>query len=101
MQSQITIPDAEISQICHKYSIQRMMLFGSILGNTFSDDSDIDVLLEFEVNKTPSFLRFSAIQRELSHIFGRKVDLNTYNSLSRYFRDDVVKTAQVIYEKNV
>lgn len=100
MQSQIRIPEAEISKICHKYSIQRMMLFGSILGNKFSDDSDIDILVEFEPERTPSFLKFSALQRELSEVLGRKTDLNTYNSLSRYFRDDVVETAQVIYEKS-
>ena len=59
-------------------------------------DSDVDVLVEFEPGVRVG-LRFFDIQEELSDLFGRKVDLNTPNFLSRYFRDQVLKEAEDLY----
>ena len=56
----------------------------------------VDVLVEFEPGRTPG-LAFFAMQDELSRMFGRVVDLRTPASLSRYFRDEVLATAQDQY----
>lgn len=72
------------------------MLFGSILRDDFSPDSDIDVLVEFQPDHTPG-LAFFSMQEELSALLGRAVDLNTPRCLSRYFRDDVLREAEVVY----
>jgi predicted nucleotidyltransferase len=88
----------KICEICERHHIRRLSLFGSVLRDDFSPQSDIDVLAEFDPGKTPGF-RWITIQDELAEIFGRPVDLNTPNSLSKYFRDRVLASARVIYER--
>jgi predicted nucleotidyltransferase len=100
MLSQIAIPHDEITKLCRIHKIKYLMLFGSVLREDFSSDSDIDILVEFQPDHIPGFLKFSLIQRELSTLLGRKVDLSTPNSLSPYFRQEVLEMAQVIYEEN-
>ena len=95
----ITIPFEAIAQICQEYHICKLSLFGSVLRDDFRPDSDIDILVEFSPGKTPGF-GFIEIQHRLTQLLGRTVDLNTPQDLSRYFRDQVVTEAEVIYGKN-
>ncbi len=88
-EARIEIPHDRIAEICRRHGIRRLALFGSVLRDDFGPDSEVDVLVEFEPGRTPGFA-FIAIQDELSTLLGRKVDLNTPNDLSRYFRDEVV-----------
>lgn len=92
----ITIPQAQINHFCRQNHIRKLSLFGSILRDDFRDDSDIDVLVEFEPGHVPG-LRFIRMERELSELFARKVDLNTPKFLSRFFRDQVLNEAEVLY----
>ncbi len=93
----VDIPMDDIAEFCRRHHIRRLALFGSIVRDDFTPDSDIDVLVEFEPDRTPG-LAFFAMQRELSDFLGRKVDLNTPKCLSRYFRDEVLSEAQVLYD---
>jgi len=86
-----------IAAFCRRHHIRRLSLFGSILRDDFRPDSDIDVLVEFEPGHTPG-LAFFAMQDELSDLIGRKVDLHTAGSLSKYFRDRVLAEAEVQYD---
>ena len=95
----IPIPNAEIADFCRRSGIRKLALFGSVLTDHFSDASDVDVLVEFEPNERVGYFRLAAMERELSGLFGRKVDLRTPDELSRYFRNGVVKAAQVQYER--
>ena len=81
-----------IAQLCQKHHISKLSLFGSILQDNFHSNSDVDMLVEFEPNCTPGF-EFIDIQEQLSEIIGRKVDLNTPKSLSRYFREQAIANA--------
>ncbi|MBM4294431.1 MAG: nucleotidyltransferase family protein [Deltaproteobacteria bacterium] len=92
----IFFPKERIAEFCRRHHIKKLAIFGSVLGSDFRDDSDIDVLVEFEPGHVPG-LAFFAIQDELSDILGRKVDLNTSQCLSRYFRDRVLQEAVVQY----
>src|SRR4030067_818840 len=65
--------------------------------NIFKDDSDIDLLVEFEQNHIPGLIRLAGMGIELTRILGRKVDLRTPQDLSRYFRQEVLSEAQVQY----
>jgi uncharacterized protein len=94
--SRIAINRERIADFCRRNHIHRFALFGSVLREDFRLDSDIDVLVEFEPGHVPG-LRFFAIETELSEILGRKVDLNTPNFLSPYFRDRVLAGAEVQY----
>jgi len=95
--TQIPIPQAAVADYCRGNGIRKLALFGSVLTERFSDSSDVDVLVEFEPGRTVGYLRMAAIERELSAILCRRVDLRTPGELSRYFRDDVLKTARVQY----
>ena len=91
--ARIEIPHAEIDAFCRKHHIRRLALFGSVLRDDFTDESDIDILVEFEPEHMPG-LEFFTLQRELSEILGRQVDLNTPGFLSPYFRDEVLAEAE-------
>jgi hypothetical protein len=94
----ISVPGDLIQEFCLKNRIQRLSLFGSVLRNDFRPDSDIDVLVEFAPGQTAGLLSLARMQRELSEILGgRAVDLRTPAELSRYFREDVVKSAETYY----
>ena len=85
-----------ITQFCRKHHIRRLAVFGSALRSDFAPDSDLDILVEFETGKTPG-LAFFTIQRVLSEMLGRKVDLHTPSGLSKYFRDQVLREAKDLY----
>lgn len=87
-----------LTALCRRRRIRQLALFGSMLRGTDRSDSDVDLLVEFEPDARPSLLTMAEIELELSSLLGgRKVDLRTAADLSRYFRDDVVRTAAVQY----
>ena len=93
----IKISDRAIEDFCRRRHIARLAFFGSILRDDFRPESDVDILVEFEPGATPGF-GFFGIQEELSQVFGRKVDLYTPQCLSKYFRDEVLREAEVLYD---
>lgn len=96
--ARVPVSEAELASFCRKHHIRRLSLFGSALRGDFRPDSDVDVLVEFERGQVPG-LAFFAMERELSKILGRKVDLNTPGFLSPYFRDQVLAEAEVQYDQ--
>jgi predicted nucleotidyltransferase len=95
--SHISISKRRIEDFCRKHHIRKLSLYGSALREDFGPDSDIDFLVEFENKHTPGLIRMAGLEIELSEIVGRKVDLRTAEDLSRYFRQEVLKSAQVQY----
>jgi predicted nucleotidyltransferase len=94
----IEIPKDMISDFCRRHHIRKLSLFGSALRDDFGPQSDIDVLVEFEAGKPPSFFRLFDMEDELSTMLeGRKVDVRTPEDLSRYFRERVISEALVQY----
>jgi uncharacterized protein len=96
----INLPESIVEQFCQRYQIQKLSLFGSILRDDFSPESDIDCLVEFTPEHVPGLFCLSIMQDELSTIVARVVDLRTPNELSNYFRDRVLAEAMVIYDSN-
>jgi uncharacterized protein len=92
----LTIPQLVLADFCRKHYIRKLAFFGSVLGSEFAADSDVDILVEFEEEHVPGFAFFD-LQDELSSLLGRQVDLHTPKSLSRYFRDQVIAEAIVVY----
>lgn len=95
----ITIPRVVIATFCAQNHIRKLALFGSVLREDFGPDSDVDVLVEFELGATVGLFDMARMERELSVLLGRKVDLRTPQDLSRYFRQQVLDDAGVQYEK--
>jgi len=87
-----------IAGFCRANHVRRLSLFGSARGDDFTSESDIDLLVEFDPEHLPTLLDIARMEAELSVLlFGRKVDLRTYEDLSRYFRDEVVSGSVVVY----
>lgn len=96
MSTKIAIDSDKIAEFCRRHYIRKLAFFGSVLRDDFRADSDVDVLVEFDPEHIPG-LAFFAMETELSEILGHKVDLNTPEFLSRYFRDEVCAEAEVLY----
>jgi uncharacterized protein len=97
LSARIAVNREKIAEFCRQHHIRRLSLFGSVLREDFRPDSDVDVLIEFEPGHTVGLIRLAGMERELSEIVGRKVDLRTPADLSRYFRQEVLDTAEVQY----
>ena len=93
----MTLPQQQITEFCRGHHIRRLAIFGSVLHGDQRPGSDLDILVGFEAGYTLGF-KFFEIEEELSRIIGRKVDLNTPGFLSRYFRDQVLAEAQILYD---
>jgi uncharacterized protein len=95
--SQISLPDELIREFCRRNGIKRLSLFGSVLRDDFRPNSDVDVLIEFVHGRSAGLLAMARMERELSELFGRKVDLRTPAELSSYFREEVLKHSEIRY----
>jgi len=93
----ISIDKRKIQKFCAKHHITSLRLFGSVLTSKFNKKSDVDVLVEFDRKHIPTLFQFVDIEEELSDILGRSVDLNTPNSLSHFFRNEVLSQAKYLY----
>jgi predicted nucleotidyltransferase len=97
-QQNLKIRREEIKDFCRRNHISKLSFFGSVLRDDFRPTSDVDVLVEFEPEHVPGLFSLARMERELSALLGnRKVDLRTPQDLSRYFRDEVIATAEVQY----
>ncbi len=87
-----------LAALCRRHHIRRLSLFGSTSRGRDRPDSDVDLLVEFEPGREPGLLGLAGIEAELSAMLGgRPVDLRTPNDLSRHFRDEVVRSAEIQY----
>lgn len=97
MSIRIDLPENKIKDFCRRNRITKLAFFGSVLRDDFRNDSDIDILVEFETGAPVGFFELYDMEQELSHLFGgRNVDINTPKSLSKYFRDEVLREAQYV-----
>ena len=93
----IEIDKDAVAAFCQKHHIIKLALFGSVLTDEFREDSDVDVLVDFDQEHIPSLFAIARMERELSEFLGRKADMRTPEDLSEYFRDEVVRSALVQY----
>ncbi|WP_295388228.1 nucleotidyltransferase family protein [uncultured Thiodictyon sp.] len=99
MHSALNLDQDALTEFCRRHHIRRLSLFGSQLKGTATPKSDIDLLVEFDPQDIPSLFGIAGMEIELSEMLGKKVDLRTAGDLSRYFRDEVVRTAEVQYAR--
>ena len=95
----IQIDREQIAEFCRARGIRKLSLFGSVLRDDFDPvRSDVDVLVELLPDTRPGW-EFFGWHEDLAPLIGRKVDLHTPNSLSKYFRDEVLREALAVYEQ--
>jgi hypothetical protein len=93
----IELPREKIRNFCKRNHIRKLSLFGSFVHGHPREDSDLDLLVEFDPDHIPGLIRLAGMEIELSKMLGRKVDLRTAEDLSRYFREEVLSMAEVQY----
>ena len=97
MSANIQVDRNRIADFCRRHHIRRLALFGSVLGDDFRPDSDVDVLVEFERDFPVGYLTFAGIARELSELLGRPADVHTWAALKPRIRQAVEGTAEMLY----
>ena len=80
-----------------KHGIARLALFGSVLRDDFTPESDVDFLVEFMPDRVPGLIRLVRMERELGETIGRRANLRTAAELSKYFVQEVLGMAEPIY----
>ena len=93
----VELDDSALASFAERHAVRRLALYGSVLRDDFRPDSDIDVLVEFEPGRSPGLLGIASMELELGELLGREVELRTCHDLSRYFRDQVRKSARELY----
>jgi hypothetical protein len=93
----IDLPTQEIRKLCRRYKVRELALFGSARRDDFSDASDVDLLVEFDSEARVSFITLARMQRELSNVLHRRVDLVPKRGLKPRIRQTVLDSAEIIY----
>ncbi len=94
----IAIPQHQLAGFCRRHRIRKLSLFGSVLRNDFAPSSDIDVLVSFEPDAHVGLITLAGMEIELTQLLGRRAELHTVRGLNPRFRDEVLHTAEVLYE---
>ena len=90
------INNKELIQLCRENGIIKIGVFGSVARGTATKESDLDLLVQF--SESQSLLTHVRVERELSQLLGKKVDLLTEAAISPYLRDIIKSELQVLYE---
>ena len=92
------IPLETIEAFCRRHQIRQLSLFGSAVREDFRPESDVDILVEFEPDAQIGFLALSRMQRELTAIFQRPVDLVPRGGLKPVIREQILRNEVTLYE---
>ena len=93
----IDLPLTEIAELCRRYRVRELSLFGSALRDDFRPDSDLDFLVLFQPGAEIGFTEFTGLQFDLEDLLGRPVDLVPKTGLKPAIRDEVLASARVLY----
>jgi uncharacterized protein len=93
----VVLPEAEIAEICRRYKVRELSLFGSAARGEMGPESDIDLLVDYFPSARPSLFDLIGMTNELSDLLGRKVDLGVKRALKPRCKDRILAEANVIY----
>ena len=101
MSIKISIDQEKVAKFCHRWKIAEFALFGSVLRDDFSPESDVDVLVSFKPDADWSLLDHIEMEEDLSLILGRKVDLVSRRAIEHsenwLRRKAILETAESYY----
>lgn len=92
----IEVDERKLQEICRRWGIAELSVFGSVASGEAGPDSDIDLLYVFRPEARVGW-EIVDLEEELSQLFGRKVDLVSKRYIHPLIRDDVLSTARLLY----
>lgn len=93
----IVLHESQVAEICQRYHVKELFVFGSAARGEMRPGSDIDLLVDFLPDAHPGLLDLSAMKREFSELLGRPVDLAVKPGLKPRIRSRVLADALVVY----
>jgi predicted nucleotidyltransferase len=93
----IEVDDGKLTEVCRRYGVRELLVFGSAAQGTIRSNSDIDLLVEFLPEAEPGLLDHAGLMLDLSELLGRKVDLVSKKGLKPLIRDSVIRDARLLY----
>lgn len=93
----IEFPIRELTDLCRRYQVRELAVFGSFVKGNFRADSDIDLLVEFEPSAEIGFLALARMKNELSEILHRQVDLVPKEGLKPKIKKEVLDSRRILY----
>lgn len=98
MSPHVTIDYDKLAELCRRWQVAELALFGSVPRDDFNPErSDVDILVQFLPEARIGLFALSRMKDELSEIFGRKVDLVPKGGLKPAIREDVLASSEVVY----
>ena len=99
MTANVEIPTNEIAVFCQRHKIRELALFGSVLREDFTSNSDVDMLIDFEpgADEMLTLLDLAGMQQELSNLLQRQVDLVLRDGLKPLIKDEILSNLEVVY----
>jgi hypothetical protein len=97
LRGRLAFSGEELTELCQRHQVRELALFGSVLRDDFREDSDIDVLVEFEPGARVGLFEFIELKEELATLFGREVDLVSKGGLRWFNREQVLDSAELVY----
>lgn len=91
------LPMNRIRELCGRFSVRELSLFGSAVQGRWTPDSDLDFLVDFQPDARVGFLTLAALTRELSDLIGRRVDVVPKAGLKPVIREEVLAQAEVLF----
>ena len=97
MISGVQLPMDRIADVCRRYGVKELAIFGSAVRGELRPDSDIDILVEFQSSARIGLFGFASLSDELTSLLGRRIDLVTKQGLKPHVRPNVLREAQLVY----
>ena len=97
----VRLPTEQIAAFCERWGVAEVAVFGSVLRDDFKLDSDVDVLVRFRGDATPSLFSLFRMEEELTEMVGRRVDLverkGVEQSRNYIRREAILASAKLIH----
>ena len=91
------LPLEAVRALCKRYHVHELAIFGSAVRKDFTPGSDVDLLVEFEADAQVGFVTLARLNRELSELLHRPVDLAPKGGLKPIIREEVLSQTKVLY----
>jgi predicted nucleotidyltransferase len=93
----IAVDGTQLADLCRRYQVRELSLFGSAARGEMRPESDIDLLVEFLPKAEVGLVEHAGLMLDLERLLGRKVDLVSKNALKPHIRPYVLADARLVY----